>query len=206
VQLAAFKTILSDPELRKESPYDLTPEQDREMYELIQTFSTQKVQVAYFFRRRTMRQLKRVAEILPSLPDDEFRESFIFSLGYYDRSVEMRLGVHYNLFRPILRVQGTEEQYQRWGVAADNFEILGCFGMTELGHSSHLRGSWSDQNTIFTFKILIFYCVGLETTAKFIKETQEFEINSPTVTSSKWWIGLAGEVHLFHVSFTNCMY
>lgn len=88
-----------------------------------------------------MKQVARIIEILPTLPDEESREAFVFAMGYYDRSVEMRLGVHHNLFRPILRVQGTDEQYQKWGVPADKFEIFGCFGMTELGHSSHLRGA-----------------------------------------------------------------
>lgn len=33
----------------------------------------------------------------------------------------------------------------------------------------------------------------LETTATYIPETQEFEIHSPTLTSSKWWIGALGK-------------
>lgn len=34
---------------------------------------------------------------------------------------------------------------------------------------------------------------GLETTATYIPETNEFEIHSPTLTSSKWWIGGLGK-------------
>jgi acyl-CoA oxidase len=34
---------------------------------------------------------------------------------------------------------------------------------------------------------------GLETTATYINETNEFEIHSPTLTSSKWWIGGLGK-------------
>lgn len=33
----------------------------------------------------------------------------------------------------------------------------------------------------------------LETTATYIPATQEFEIHSPTLTSSKWWIGALGK-------------
>lgn len=33
----------------------------------------------------------------------------------------------------------------------------------------------------------------LETTATYISETKEFEIHSPTLTSSKWWIGALGK-------------
>ncbi len=51
--------------------------------------------------------------------------------------------------------------------------------MTEMGHSSFLRG--------------------LETTATFDKKTQEFVINTPTLTATKWWIGMAGEVRNIRV-------
>jgi acyl-CoA oxidase len=51
--------------------------------------------------------------------------------------------------------------------------MIGCFAMTELGHSSFLRGA--------------------ETTATFDLETQEFIINTPTLTATKWWIGAAGQ-------------
>jgi acyl-CoA oxidase len=33
---------------------------------------------------------------------------------------------------------------------------------------------------------------GLETTATFIEETDEIEMNSPTLTSAKWWPGGLG--------------
>jgi acyl-CoA oxidase len=48
-----------------------------------------------------------------------------------------------------------------------------CYLQTELAHGSNLTA--------------------LETTATYIPETREFEINSPTFTSSKWWIGAAGK-------------
>lgn len=51
--------------------------------------------------------------------------------------------------------------------------ILGCYLQTELGHGTNVSR--------------------LETTATFILETQEFEIHSPTTTSSKWWIGGLGK-------------
>ena len=47
-----------------------------------------------------------------------------------------------------------------------------CYLQTELGHGSNVAA--------------------LETTATYIPETQEFEINSPTLTSRKWWIGALG--------------
>lgn len=44
---------------------------------------------------------------------------------------------------------------------------------TELGHSSNLRG--------------------LETTSTYDRATNEFVIHSPTLTATKWWIGMSGE-------------
>jgi acyl-CoA oxidase len=34
---------------------------------------------------------------------------------------------------------------------------------------------------------------GLETTATYDKASDEFVIHSPTLTATKWWIGMAGE-------------
>lgn len=51
--------------------------------------------------------------------------------------------------------------------------IFGCYLQTELGHGTNVSR--------------------LETTAAFIPTTQEFEIHSPTLTSSKWWIGALGK-------------
>lgn len=49
----------------------------------------------------------------------------------------------------------------------------GCFGMTELGHGSNV--------------------MGIETTATYDPTTQEFVINTPSDSASKYWIGGAGQ-------------
>jgi hypothetical protein len=48
-----------------------------------------------------------------------------------------------------------------------------CYLQTELGHGTNVSR--------------------LETTSTYIPETQEFEINSPSLTSTKWWIGALGK-------------
>ena len=53
--------------------------------------------------------------------------------------------------------------------------IFGTYVQTELGHGTFVRG--------------------LETTATYDKNTQEFIINSPTLTSLKFWPG-GGTVHI----------
>lgn len=68
-----------------------------------------------------------------------------------------------------IRQQGTDEQYEKFGKRAENFEITGAYAQTELGHGTFLRG--------------------LETRADFDRKTDEFVLNTPTITSYKWWPG-----------------
>lgn len=51
--------------------------------------------------------------------------------------------------------------------------MIGCFAMTELAHGSNVAG--------------------LETTATFDPETDEFVIHTPSVSATKWWIGGAAQ-------------
>lgn len=57
-----------------------------------------------------------------------------------------------------------------------NLLFQGCYAQTELGHGSNVRG--------------------IETTAIYDKQTQEFILNSPTLTSTKWWPGGFGMIPL----------
>lgn len=83
------------------------------------------------------------------------------------------LDLHLGMFLPTLLHQATEEQQQRFFMPAWNLEITGTYAQTEMGHGTHLRG--------------------LETTATYDPKTQEFILNSPTVTSIKWWPGGLGK-------------
>ncbi|EIE85424.1 hypothetical protein G6F46_009406 [Rhizopus delemar] len=89
----------------------------------------------------------------------------------FDQSSPFTL--HYNMFIPTLQTQTTDEQKKLFLEPALKHEIIGCYAQTELGHGSNVQG--------------------LETTATYIPETQEFELHSPTLTSSKWWIGGLGK-------------
>jgi acyl-CoA oxidase len=79
-----------------------------------------------------------------------------------------------NLTPPVttVREQGSEEQQAFWMPKILNYDIIGCYAQTELGHGSNVRG--------------------LETTAKWDPNTKEFEIHSPYLTASKWWNGSMG--------------
>ncbi|XP_018427966.1 PREDICTED: peroxisomal acyl-coenzyme A oxidase 1 isoform X1 [Nanorana parkeri] len=83
------------------------------------------------------------------------------------------LDLHLGMFLPTLLSQATPEQQDRFFMPAWNLEIIGTYAQTEMGHGTHLRG--------------------LETTATYDPSTQEFILNSPTVTSIKWWPGGLGK-------------
>lgn len=76
------------------------------------------------------------------------------------------------IFISNLERQMTDEQKAEWIPKAERFEIFGSYPQTELGHGSNVRG--------------------IETTATFDQDTDEFVIHSPTISSTKCWIGGSG--------------
>lgn len=78
----------------------------------------------------------------------------------------------FRIFMSNLERQMSDEQKAIWVPKAERFEIFGSYAQTELGHGSNVRG--------------------IETTATFDKEKDEFVINSPTLSSTKYWIGTTG--------------
>uniref|UniRef100_A0A665XAA9 Acyl-coenzyme A oxidase n=1 Tax=Echeneis naucrates TaxID=173247 RepID=A0A665XAA9_ECHNA len=83
------------------------------------------------------------------------------------------LDLHLGMFLPTLLNQATPEQMDHFFMPSWNLEIIGTYAQTEIGHGTHLRG--------------------LETTATYDPATQEFVLNSPTVSSIKWWPGGLGK-------------
>ncbi|XP_038598041.1 peroxisomal acyl-coenzyme A oxidase 1 isoform X1 [Tachyglossus aculeatus] len=81
--------------------------------------------------------------------------------------------IHNSMFIPTVMNLGSTAQREKWLTASSGLQIIGTYAQTEMGHGSHLRG--------------------LETTATFDPQTQEFILNSPTVTSIKWWPGGLGK-------------
>nr|AQZ55555.1 acyl-CoA-oxidase-1 [Mangifera indica] len=91
--------------------------------------------------------------------------------------------LHWGMFVPAIKGQGTDEQHQKWLPLAYKMQIIGCYAQTELGHGSNVQG--------------------LETTATFDPQTDEFIIHSPTLTSSKWWPGGLGKVSTHAVVYAR---
>lgn len=82
-------------------------------------------------------------------------------------------GLHHAMFIPTIASQGTEEQKQKWLSMALKYQIIGTYAQTEAGHGTFLRG--------------------IETTATFDESKDEFILETPTLTSTKWWPGSLGK-------------
>ncbi|KAF9074329.1 acyl-CoA oxidase [Rhodocollybia butyracea] len=83
------------------------------------------------------------------------------------------ISLHVTAFEPVFLLQASQELLDKYTSLVATRGIFGCYMQTELGHGSNVAS--------------------LETTATYIPETKEFEIHSPTLTSSKWWIGALGK-------------
>ncbi|KAG1777940.1 peroxisomal oxidase [Suillus placidus] len=83
------------------------------------------------------------------------------------------IALHDMAFQPVFLGQGSPALMENYWDLVYEKGIQGCYLQTELGHGTNVAR--------------------LETTSTYIPETQEFEINSPSLTSTKWWIGALGK-------------
>lgn len=97
----------------------------------------------------------------------------ISMLAMSDLSLMVKAGVLWGLFGGALENLGTERHHELYVRPLITLDLLGCFAMTETGHGSDVQG--------------------LETTATYDPDTEEFIINSPTPSSRKDYIGGAAE-------------
>lgn len=86
--------------------------------------------------------------------------------------------LHWVMFVPNIRSLCDDEQQAEWLPMCRDWKMIGCYAQTELGHGSNIRA--------------------LETTATFLPESKggdkggSWIINSPSLTSSKFWPGTLG--------------
>lgn len=90
-----------------------------------------------------------------------------------DLSLTIKTGVQHGLFGGAIVNLGTQWHHETFLPDTISVELPGCFAMTELGHGSDVQN--------------------LETTITWLPETSEFEINSPTPSAAKAYIGNAGQ-------------
>lgn len=131
-------------------------------------------------RELTALRIDRLTRYIENESFDDFNKRMSL-MGVFDPQLSTRLGINLGLFVSCLKGNGTAEQEKYWAMdksAVYMRGIYGCFGMTELAHGSNVAG--------------------LETTATFDEEEDEFIINTPHIGATKWWIG--GAAH----SATHC--
>lgn len=122
-------------------------------------------------RENTAVRIARLAQYL-EIENERTWQTRISLMSVLDPQTGTRIGVNLGLFLGCVRGNGTFEQLKYWGKQREIGSLkgaYGCFGMTELAHGSNVAG--------------------LETTATFDKETDEFIINTPHIGATKWWIG-----------------
>ncbi|ETK92292.1 hypothetical protein F441_04408 [Phytophthora nicotianae CJ01A1] len=128
------------------------------------------------FRNHTERYefgLKKAYHYVKLLQDGGYTNPEDQQILYKALGEPLGFDVHRAMFIPTLENQGSDEQRAKWLPLAKNYKIFGAYAQTELGHGSNVQG--------------------IETVATYDKATQEFIIDSPTLTSRKWWPGGLGK-------------
>ena len=96
---------------------------------------------------------------------------------------EIHTSLHSNMFLISLMSLTTDEQYKKWVPLAQNYDILGSYAQTEIGHGSDVPS--------------------LETTATFDRKTDEFIIHTPSPTATKYWPGDLGHFSSHTIVFAK---
>ncbi|NXK49734.1 ACOX2 oxidase, partial [Chauna torquata] len=89
----------------------------------------------------------------------------------------------HRVFIRSISVLGSDKQVAKWIPLATEYQLIGSYAQTELGHGTYLQG--------------------LETTAVFDTTTQEFILNTPKISAMKWWPGDMGRSATHTVVFAQ---
>jgi acyl-CoA oxidase len=93
-------------------------------------------------------------------------------VSHLDLSLTVKAGVQWGLFGGAVQALGTERHHEQYMKQILDFELPGCFAMTETGHGSDVQS--------------------LGTTATYDPATQEFVVHTPHEGARKDYIGNAG--------------
>jgi acyl-CoA oxidase len=95
---------------------------------------------------------------------------FLEGLSALDEPIGLYL--HEVAFLPVINAQGSDEQQAYWLPLVQSHAILGCYAQTELAHGSNVQR--------------------LGTIATYDHDTKQFDLHTPDIASTKWWIGGLG--------------
>ncbi|XP_061392971.1 probable peroxisomal acyl-coenzyme A oxidase 1 [Musca vetustissima] len=132
---------------------------------------------------RLAKKLRKLQEELNPGGDDIWPTMMINPIVWGAIPAGNPFAVHFAMVVDCIRKQGTDEQFEKFGKAAQELRIGGAYAQTELGHGTYLKG--------------------LETRADFNRETDEFILNTPTISSYKWWPGGLGQSANFCIVVAN---
>jgi acyl-CoA oxidase len=112
------------------------------------------------------------AGIAGGTPDVGAGVTLFEMLGHFDLSLTVKAGVQWGLFGGAVQALGTARHHGRYMQQILDFELPGCFAMTETGHGSDVQS--------------------LGTTATYDPDRQEFVVHTPHEAARKDYIGNAG--------------
>eukprot|EP01133_Synstelium_polycarpum_P015449 gene15449-18327_t len=113
--------------------------------------------------------------------------SYLFNLfPLVDFSVIAKLVIHMQLFGGTILELGSEYHHNKYFPDINNYNIVGGFAMTEMGHGSNVRQ--------------------IETVATYDENTKEFIINTPSLSATKFWIGNIAMYGTHVVLFTRLIF
>ncbi|KAI6190611.1 Acyl-CoA oxidase dehydrogenase and Acyl-CoA oxidase domain containing protein [Aphelenchoides bicaudatus] len=152
----------------------------REILEFVESKSEFRdpIPIEFMSREQRYEEQARKAVAMTEFATDAIDGSDFFGEGMYYQSLIMgrdlhAMSLHYVMFLPTIQGQTDEQQLDEWLGSVISRSILGTYAQTELGHGTNLAR--------------------LETTATYDPKTEEFVLNSPTVSSAKWWPGALGK-------------
>jgi acyl-CoA oxidase len=93
--------------------------------------------------------------------------------------------IHKGMYVNCIKMLGTDQQKKELLPQCDSMSMIGCYAQTELGHGSDVQS--------------------LETVAEFDSKTDEFVLNSPSVSAAKFWPGDLGLYANYALVFARLM-
>ncbi|GBP29033.1 Probable peroxisomal acyl-coenzyme A oxidase 1 [Eumeta japonica] len=138
--------------------------------------------------------------------NDAYRDTIVRFLKRTPCNDGSPVAVHILMFLPAILGQASAEQRAQWLPRAINANIIGTFAQDAAAPKPRPARPIDKSRTGLRHAHLVLpfflnlqtelghgtFIRGLETTATYDSKTKEFILNTPTLTSSKWWPGGLG--------------